>query len=86
MTLFQNPPSTGVAYFNLCRMLFRIPKAANSKTLTRTSSLYSSAIKDCNLSSSLIERSSTVFTKEMAPETSADSKLRPWGTASVGGL
>ena len=46
MTPFQNLPSTGVADFNLNKILLLIPEAANSKTSTRTSSLYISATKD----------------------------------------
>ena len=75
ITPLQNLPSTGVADFSLGKMSFVIPEAANSKSSTRTSALYISATKDCSLSSSLIERSSTVLTKEMARKTSADSEL-----------
>ena len=46
MTPFQNLPSTGVADFNLNKILLLIPEAANSKTSTGTSSLYISATKD----------------------------------------
>ena len=84
MTPFENLPSTGVADFNLNNILLTIPEAANSKTSTRTSLPYISATKDCSLSSSLIERSSTVLTREMAPKTSADSAFCSCGTKFVG--
>ena len=46
MTPLQNLLSTGVADFNLNKIVLLIPEAANGKTSTGTSSLYISATKD----------------------------------------